>query len=67
MMNLTKNLLNTSTLKINGEEVHYYSLNTLEKMGITDVSRLPYSMKILLEGVMRNLDDHIITEDHVKL
>jgi aconitate hydratase len=42
--------------------VSYYSLN---KLG-TDVSGLPFSIKILLESVLRHCDDDIVTVDDVR-
>lgn len=43
-----------------------YDLGALERAGIGQVQRLPYSIKVLLESVLRNLDGFVITEDHVK-
>ena len=45
-------------------EMHYYSLSALKKFG--DVDRLPYSIKVLLESVLRNVDGRVYTEEHVK-
>ena len=45
-------------------EMHYYSLSVLKKFG--DVDRLPYSIKVLLESVLRNVDGRVYTEEHVK-
>src|SRR6476620_5569821 len=43
-----------------------YSLPTLgKKLGI-DVSRLPVSLRIVLESVLRNCDGKKVTEEHVK-
>ncbi|HEY8597116.1 MAG TPA: aconitase family protein, partial [Thermomicrobiales bacterium] len=44
--------------------VQYYSLKALEERGI-DLSRLPYSVKVLLENVLRNVDGVNVTEDDV--
>ena len=44
----------------------YYSLSALEDQGIGNISRLPFSIRILLESVLRNCDGFAITEDHVK-
>ncbi|MCC5877701.1 MAG: aconitate hydratase AcnA [Candidatus Sumerlaeia bacterium] len=49
-----------------GRKVAYYSLDRLEKFGLGEVSRLPFSIKVLLESVLRNCDGFAITEDHVK-
>jgi len=45
--------------------VWYYSLPRLESAGSANVSRLPYTIKILLESLLRNCDNDIITQDHV--
>lgn len=49
----------------NAAPVSYYALSRLEQAGITNLSRLPYSIKILLESVLRNCDGYAITRDHV--
>lgn len=54
-----------ASLKTNSGDKIFYSLNALESAGIGRVSRLPYSIKILLESVLRNHDDFAYTEAHV--
>ena len=49
-----------------GSKVRYVRLDALEKKGLGSISRLPYSIKILLESVLRNLDGFAFTEAHVK-
>jgi len=44
----------------------FYSLAQLEKSGIGPVSRLPVSIRIVLESVLRNCDGKSITEDDVR-
>jgi aconitate hydratase A / 2-methylisocitrate dehydratase len=44
----------------------FYSLPALEKAGLGKVSRLPVSIRIVLESVLRNCDGKKITEEHVK-
>ncbi len=41
-----------------------YRLDALR--GVGEVARLPYSIRVLLEAVLRNVDNYIVTEDHVK-
>src|SRR3984885_15977795 len=41
-----------STLKVAGSEYRYYALEALEKRG-ANVSRIPYSIRILLENLLR--------------
>ena len=43
-----------------------YSLPELAKTGFPDLNRLPVSMRIVLESVLRNCDGKTITSDHVK-
>ncbi len=55
-----KKLLSTS----NGKTFTYYSLSELEKQG-HKISKLPFSIRILLENVLRNYDDFAITKENV--
>jgi len=45
--------------------VSYYQLSKLEQDGIGNVSRLPFSIKVILENLLRNCDDYVVTKDHV--
>jgi aconitate hydratase len=45
---------------------HYYSIPALETAGIGNTSRLPYSIRVVLESVLRNFDGNKITEEHVR-
>src|SRR5262245_40784654 len=44
----------------------FYSLPQLEKNGVGPVSRLPHSLRVVLESVLRNCDGEKITEDNVR-
>jgi aconitate hydratase len=44
---------------------HYYALDSLDASGL-DTSSLPYSIRVLLEGALRNCDGFLITEDDVR-
>src|SRR5471030_3437221 len=48
------------TLKVGGKTYVYYSLPQAEKNGLKGISRLPYSMKVLLENMLRNEDDRTV-------
>ena len=50
------------TLKVGGKTYVYYSLPVAEKNGLKGISRLPYSMKVLLENMLRNEDDRTVTK-----
>ena len=49
-----------------GKSGEFYSLPQLEKEGVGPVSRLPVSIRIVLESVLRNFDGEKITEDDVR-
>src|SRR5438477_4164495 len=49
-----------------GRTGRFYSLPALEKAGIGKISRLPVSLRIVLESVLRNCDGMKITEEHVR-
>jgi aconitate hydratase len=49
-----------------GTAGRYYALAALEKAGLGTVSRLPVSIRIVLESVLRNCDGKKVTEDHVR-
>ncbi|HTR58413.1 MAG TPA: aconitate hydratase AcnA [Casimicrobiaceae bacterium] len=44
----------------------FYALSALEKAGLGKVSRLPVSIRIVLESVLRNCDGKKLTEEHVR-
>ncbi|WP_042456722.1 aconitate hydratase AcnA [Neobacillus dielmonensis] len=55
-----------SSFEANGKRYNYYRLNALEEAGIGQVSKLPYSVKVLLESVLRQYDGRVITKEHVE-
>jgi aconitate hydratase len=50
----------------NGKPGHFHSLPALEELGLGKISRLPVSIRIVLESVLRNCDGNKVTEDDVK-
>lgn len=52
--------------EVNGKRYHYYNLKALEEAGAGEVTKLPYSIKVLLESVLRQLDGRVITKEHVE-
>ncbi len=65
---MAKNLQENAkrTLNVNGEEKTYYSLRSLTDAGYSDVEKLPYSIRVLLESVLRQYDGHSIQEKHIE-
>ncbi|MCB1452295.1 MAG: aconitate hydratase [Rhizobiaceae bacterium] len=49
-----------------GETSRYYALAALEAAGLGRISRLPVSIRIVLEAVLRNCDGQKVTADHVR-
>jgi epoxyqueuosine reductase len=47
-------------------QVAFYRLSRLEELGVGRVSRLPFSIKILLEAALRTCDGYEVTEDDVR-
>src|SRR6266536_1501539 len=54
------------TLKVGSRTYVYYSLPAAEKRGLRGISRLPHSMKVLLENLLRNEDGRSVTKDDIK-
>ena len=54
-----------STLKVGSDSYTYYDLNALARETSCDVGRLPFSIKVLLEAMLRNLDGFVVTTDDV--
>ena len=53
-------------LNVNGKKYGYYRLGALEEQGLTRLSSLPYSIRVLLEATLRSCDDFAVTEQDVK-
>ncbi len=43
-----------------------YRLDALEKAGLTDLKRLPFSIRVVLEAALRQCNEREITQDDVK-
>jgi len=54
------------TLKVGAKTYVYYSLPAAEKNGLKGISRLPYSMKVLLENMLRNEDGRTVTKADIE-
>src|SRR6266478_2616590 len=53
------------TLRVGLKSYVYYSLPTAETNGLNGISRLPYSMKVLLENLLRNEDGRTVKKDDI--
>ncbi|MDH3215462.1 MAG: aconitate hydratase AcnA [Candidatus Krumholzibacteria bacterium] len=54
------------TLHTRSGEVIYFDITALDKLGLGEVKRLPYSIRVLLESALRNIDGFRVTEDDVR-
>jgi aconitate hydratase len=55
-----------STLSVAGQDVNYYSLSALQAHGFADVARLPFSLKILLENLLRHEDGRFVKKADIE-
>ncbi len=54
------------TLKVGSKTYAYYSLPIAEKNGLKGISRLPFSMKVLLENLLRNEDGRSVSKEDIQ-
>ncbi len=65
---MTHNLFNSlqDLVLESGTVGKFYSLPALQHAGVANVSRLPVSIRIVLESILRNFDDKKVTEVHIR-
>ena len=62
-----KNSFDTlSQVQLGGDQVYLHSLRALEQTGFSRVARLPYSLKILLENLLRCEDGRLVTPGNIE-
>ena len=54
------------TLKVGAKTYTYFSLKAAEKNGLKGISRLPYSLKVLLENLLRHEDGRSVTRADIE-
>lgn len=55
-----------TTLSTQAGDFKIYQLQKVAEAGLGDISRLPYSIRVLLESALRNCDGFAITEEDIK-
>ena len=66
-MNVGQDSLSTKAqLNVDGKIYHYYSLKTAEQNHFKGISRLPYSLKVLFENLLRFEDGSTVTTADIK-
>ena len=55
-----------ATFETGSGPASYYRLRALDDAGVTDTARLPYSLRMVLEALLRTCDGYEVTEDDVR-
>jgi aconitate hydratase len=55
-----------ATLDLGGKPATVFRLDALAKQGVADLDRLPFSIRVLLENVLRHAGNGVVTEDDVR-
>ena len=55
-----------ATLRVGSDSFEIYRLDTLARAGVGNVSKLPFSLKVLLENLLRHEDDHFVHADDIR-
>ncbi|HXN73612.1 MAG TPA: aconitate hydratase AcnA [Candidatus Acidoferrales bacterium] len=67
MSRTSKNSFSTrSALRSGGESVDIFRLNALERAGVGNVAGLPFSLKVLLENLLRHEDERFVFADDIR-
>ena len=53
------------SFEVNGQKYNYYQLKALEEAGKGEIDRLPFSIRVLLESLIRPHDGRVITDEHI--
>jgi len=54
-----------AAININGNDYSYIRLAALQEQGVGNIEKMPYSIRVLLEAMVRNLDGFIVTNDDI--
>src|SRR5688572_31982933 len=64
---IMKDLFNArDVLKVGNKQYAFYRLDALEKAGLVQLTKLPFSIRIMLEAARRQCNDREITQQDVK-
>jgi aconitate hydratase len=51
------------TIMVGDQDYHFYDINALEEKGIATIAKLPYTIKILVENLLRKMDGQVVREE----
>lgn len=66
MFLITNKKSSNAFFELNHQMYHYYTLASLETEGHSFVAKLPFSIRVLLESLLRQLNHNGITEEHIE-
>ena len=67
MTRIGQDTLNSAkTLDVGGKTYHYYDINAVADKGWGDLSKLPFSLKVLLENLLRHEDGESVTVEDIE-
>lgn len=67
-MSSSQDSFNSSrTLSVNDKSYHYYAINNAELSAIADIARLPVTIKVLLENLLRHEDGLVCSREDIKV
>ncbi len=52
-------------ITVNGRQYNIFDINIFEEKGLADIKRLPFSIKILVENLLRKMDGRVVKEEDV--
>ncbi len=53
-------------ISIRGKDYHFFDINRLETEGIARIRTLPYTIRIMVENLLRKLDGHVVREEDLR-
>ena len=62
---MVQEFVKKSSLRVGEKEYKFVSLQEVAKKIEKDISKLPFSLKILLENLVRNFDGDVVNETHI--
>ena len=62
----SSDLISKQTLQTRSGTYTYYPIKSAQNAGLIDINKTPYSIRVLLENVIRNADGGPASEDHIK-
>ena len=63
----SSDLISKQILQTPSGNYTYSPIKSVQNAGLMDIDKTPYSIRVLLENVIRNADGGPATEDHIKL